>query len=147
MKIICENGFYKFYPQDAGDLLIWNGTKETLKPCRGFYTFEKLVDFPNFSLAGQFDFKNGLLWLKNYAGRPEDVMRENSLTYSIAAQMVLPTIAIISFANFDTGTVTVSSTLPQAYSYDGIRRIESFVCWWDKKFDIFKMGAIEYANI
>ena len=81
MKLICENGFYKFFPSFVGEVKLWenkNGTK--LFKVRNFWTFESLANFPNYSFAGQFVF--GIIpALKNYAGRPEDVLEKNQLTY------------------------------------------------------------------
>ena len=72
--MICENGFYKFFPSFVGEVKLWetkNGTK--LFKMRDFWTFESLANFPNYSFMGQFVF--GIIpALVNYAGSPEEAL-------------------------------------------------------------------------
>lgn len=95
MKLICENGFYKFFPSFVGEIKLWenkNGIR--LFKMRDFWTFESLANFPNYSFMGQFVF--GIIpALVNYAGSPEEVLAKNKLTYNVKLGTITPRALVV----------------------------------------------------
>lgn len=82
MKVICEHGYYKFFPEIANEVAIFESvTKRELVAVGDYYTFAKLAVLPNYSIEGQ-DF-GGIKAKKNFAGRIEDVFYENELKYNV----------------------------------------------------------------
>lgn len=82
MKVICKNGFYKFYPEAAYEIVQFQNTFGRSLVRRGdYYTFSKLADLPDYSIMGQM--YGGLVAIANYAGPVEDVFGENKLKYNV----------------------------------------------------------------
>ena len=82
MKVICEHGYYKFFPEYANEVAIFeNITGRELVAVGNYYTFAKLAILPDYSIEGQ-DY-GGIIAKKNYAGRVEDVFFENELKYNV----------------------------------------------------------------
>ena len=80
MKIICEHGYYKFYPETPNDLIIFSDTYGVdLVKVGDFYTYPELATLPDYSIKNQG--LGGFPAILNYAGKPWDVFRENKLNY------------------------------------------------------------------
>lgn len=88
MRVICEHGYYKFYPRneiEVSKLCQFYGVELFRKD--DYYTFEALLDLPSFSLKGH-DFGN-LIALENFEGAPWEVMRANGFVYSLSAKALV----------------------------------------------------------
>lgn len=80
MRIICDNGYYKFYPEATNELVLFEDRyKVALVKVDDFYTYPLLAALPDYSIQGQE--YGGLPAIINYAGRPWDVFRQNKLNY------------------------------------------------------------------
>lgn len=145
MKITGENGFYKFYPDDAGDLEVWESLNTKLTPYGDCYTFPELAEVEDYSFIG---WPIGLnLATTNYAGTPDEVLRENNLTYSLSLKSIVNKNLIIGFLTLYDGITTNSAELPQLYSINGFERLKAFSCYWDKGFNIYKFERLDYESI
>ena len=133
MKIVCEHGFYKFYPSSRSEVYDWN----TLFPDnkifheRDYYTFEALLEAPDYSIAG-LPFM-GIVALATVEGRIEDIFRENGFCYdflidgvSLILSKAIPALGI-TFSR-DCG---VASFLLQAGAVVKLRPTTGFVCFWN----------------
>lgn len=119
MRLVCEKGFYKFFPEYAGEVKLFQEKfGYSLYPCRDFFTFKALADFPDYSLTGHKIGGTLQIGVKNYSGRPEDVLHENGLTYSPALMSLISiAVANISFIDYsENDAVMTTSEIPQAYS-------------------------------
>lgn len=89
MKVICERGFFKFYPESTGEVAQFENTFKRSLVARGdYYTFEKLAPLPDYSIQGQT--YGGIPAKVNYAGRVEDVFYQNKLKYNIYNDIIQP---------------------------------------------------------
>lgn len=93
MRILCEHGYFKFYPRKASDPSYFASRYETtLVPVRDYFTFEALASLPRYSVIGAP--YAGVQALITYEGRePSEVMRENRLVYNLASNAVVPVAA------------------------------------------------------
>lgn len=119
MRLICERGFYKFYPEYTGEVKLFQRKFDfSLYPCRDFFTFKELADFPNYSLIGHRIKGTLQIGIVNYSGRPEDVLSENLLTYAPAlgqiVNIALANINTISYSEND--AYMTMSQIPQAFA-------------------------------
>lgn len=143
MKIICENGYYKFYPQKTGDLTLYG---QKLVAVKDYYTFPALAELPTYSI------KNKLFWgiipaEKTFCGRPEELLKVNNLTFNLDLNTITPISIVLNMADYAKGAYNSSPNLIQAYSYDGLKRINGFTAFLDVKLKIYKYESLEYANI
>ena len=148
MRLICENGFYKFYPDYIGEVMLWenrNGIKLYNKG--DFFTFKDLKDFPNYSLKGQIIVgeNNALV---NYTGRPEDVMFKNKLTFNLKTATITRADAIIQNLDYVSGAYLTFPKLPQAFALDeDLQPITGFSGFADVKMGTYKVERLFYENI
>ena len=104
MKIVCEHGFYKFYPANRNEVYDWN----TLYPDnklyheRDYYTFDALLEAQNYSIAGLPYL--AFVALATVEGRPEDVFRANLITYDFR----LDSISLLAANAFPATGITTS---------------------------------------
>lgn len=149
MKLICEKGFYKFFPDFVGEIKLWeskNGTR--LYKTKDFWTFESLAKFPNYSFAGQFFF-DLIPAIKNYAGRPEDVLEKNKLTYHVKLGTIAPrALVVLQRLNYATGAYLTFPNIPQAYALDkDLQQISGFEAFVDVRLNTYKVERFDYADI
>lgn len=143
MKIICKNGYYKFYPQKTGDLTLYG---QKLVPLKDYFTFPSLAELPKYSIQNQ------LFWgiipaEKTFCGRPEELLKVNNLTFNLDLNTITPTRLVLNLADYASGAYKSSPNLIQAYSYDGLKRISGFTAFLDVKLKMYKYESFEYANI
>jgi hypothetical protein len=109
MRIECEHGFYRFYPElsseiDAVELFGLGLVKHGI-----FYTFPALVSAPTYSIKGV---DNAIA---TYSGTPAEVMRQNKFVYSIADDAIVPMSSISGQVEIlSSGNYLACKTIPQA---------------------------------
>ena len=128
MRLVCERGFYKFYPEYAGEVKLFQRKfGYSLYPCRDFYTFKALAEFPDYSFIGHPIGNSLQIGIVNYAGRPEDVLSENKLTHAPAlgriVNIALANINSISYSEND-AYITMSQ-IPQAFARINLLKVAS----------------------
>lgn len=149
MRIICENGFYKFFPEKIAEVKRFQ-TKFGIElvPCEDYFTFPVLAALPKFSFIGH-PYSGVILGLANYAGKREEVMAANGLTYHILLRKL---ILKSTFAGFKKLEYVISNyiflnTLPQVYYYDDYGLITGFNGFVDVDFMKFKIERFFYAEL
>ncbi len=147
MKIICQNGFYKFYPQNVAEIARFeNKSGLELVRCDDYYTFPILAELPNFSFQGQI-YSGILPALVNFAGSREEVMAENGYCYNLALDKLALKSLVFEKANYFESNYIVANSLIQAYSYDSNGKINGFNGFVDVDFMKFKIDQFYYENI
>lgn len=149
MRLICEKGFYKFFPDYIGEVKLWenkNGIK--LYESRDFFTFQDLKNFPNYSFKGQKVF-NDIKASSNYAGKPEDVLAKNGLTYNIkTATITQRADALIQRLDYVNGAYLTFPSMPQAFALDkDLQPITGFSGFVDVKLGTYKVERLFYEDI
>lgn len=87
MKIICEFGFYKFYPASINELVIFASVfGKNLVKMEDFYTFASLASLPDYSIEGQ-KF-GGVTASVSFEGKPWEVFKQNALNYNLDADTI-----------------------------------------------------------
>ena len=149
MKLRCNNGFYKFYPDFVGEIKLWenkNGVR--LYPREDFWTFKDLAEFPNFSFTGQPLF--GLIpAIVNYAGRPEEVLAKNKLTFNVKMGTITPrALVLINRLDYAGGAFLTFPSLPQAFALDDdLQNVSGFEAFVDVRLNMYKIERLFYENI
>jgi len=147
MKIICENGFYKFYPQKIGDIMRFQKKYGVaLINCDDYFTFKVLADLPNYSFVGH-AYSELNLGLKNYAGTREKVMAENGYLYYQSTKGLVHKRTFVKRMNYEFGNYIIMDNLPQAYCYDAKGIISGFSGFIDIDYMKFKIERFFYENI
>lgn len=145
MRIICEKGFYKFFPQNISEIARFqNKSGIILVECEDYFTFPTLAALPNYSFTGQ-PYSGLFLGLKNYAGKREKVMAENGYTFYLKTQTLILKAAVFDKAKFFESLFIFSDSLPQAYSYDFKGIITGFYGFVDVDIMKFKIERFIYA--
>lgn len=148
MKLICENGFYKFFPDFVGEIKLWenkNGIR--LYKMRDFWTFQSLAEFPNYSFAGQF--VHGIIpALVNYAGSPEEVLKKNELTYNLKLGTITPrALVFLQRLQYAKGAYLTFPNIPQAYALDqDLQRVSGFEAFVDVRLNTYKIERLIHED-
>jgi len=148
MRIVCEKGFYKFFPQNVAEIARFqrNYSKDLiLAQVEDYFTFPILAALPNYSFAGQF-YSGILPALVNYSAKREQVLAENGYAFYQKTQNLILKSLIFEKANHFESNYIFSDSLPQAYSYDSIGKIESFYGFVDVDIMKFKIERFLYAS-
>lgn len=149
MRIICQKGFYKFFPQEIGDIKRFEAkTGTALIECEDYFTFPVLAALPNFSILGQI-YSGVILGLKTYAGKREEVLAQNGLTYHVKLKRLIlaSTFAGFTKMKYDYSNFIIMNELPQAYFYDDRGLITGFSGILDLNFMRYKIERFFYAEI
>lgn len=146
MRIFCENGFYKFFPETALDLPIFERkNKVSLVPFDGAYSFSSMTVYPRFSILGQL--YGSLPALATYAGRYADIFKENGFVYSLALGQVVPKalVALQTVAYTDGAAFLSASQMPQAGALNKKGYpISGFSARCEVEFNLFKIDRFFY---
>lgn len=143
MKIICDKGFYKFYPSSLADIRrFFDKYGMRLVQCEDFYTFEALATLPKYSILGQS--YAGLVATKTCSGSREEVMAKNLLTYNQATKSVAPIPSVVGKMDYSYSNYFVMSNLPQAFFYDNFGIITGFYGWANLDYMKFNIDQFNY---
>lgn len=149
MKIICKYGFYKFFPDFVGEVLLWENKNDVkLFQREDYFTFESLAKFPNYSFKGQL-LTSTIPASANFAGKPEEVMAKNRLTFNIKMDTITPrAIAYLQKLEYATGAFNSFPKLPQAFALDDNRKIiTGFEAFCDVRLNYYKVERLFYEDI
>jgi hypothetical protein len=151
MKIICEKGFYKFFPTDIAEVRRFGDKYGVpLVQCDDFFTFEVLAELPNYSIKGQ-PYSGVILALETWAGKREEVMTANGLTYDQSRKGLTlsssPSLFTKKMSYDISGNYIVMSNLPQAYFYDNGGLITGFHGWVNVDVMKFNIERFFYAEV
>ena len=144
MRIFCKNGYYKFYPQNIGDLKFFTeATGFKLKPEKDYYTFDTLADLDNYIFAG---WTLGLsIAIKNYAGDKAELLKANGVMYNYTIDQIVPTLSIIGKLRIDEGAYMATPELPQAGKFTGLlNRVTGFSGFYDWQLKVYKIERLFY---
>jgi len=146
LRINCEKGFYKFYPQNIAEVARFQVKYgKDLVQVDDYFTFAALASLPNFSfIAHPY---GSLVGLANYAGERAKVMAQNGYAFYQKTQTLILKTAIFEKANYFQSNYIFSDTLPQAYSYDSKGIITGFVGFVDVDIMKFKIERFFYEGI
>jgi hypothetical protein len=149
MRLICNKGFYKFFPDFIGEVKLWENKNGIRLYNRGeYWTFESLAKLPNYSFMGHLLY--GIIpATKNYAGDPVDVLAKNGLTYNVNLATITPkAFVIIQRLDYAEGAFLTFPSLPQAFALDkNLNTITGFEAFIDVKLNIYKVERFLYEDI
>jgi|AntAceMinimDraft_16_1070373.scaffolds.fasta_scaffold78048_2 hypothetical protein len=147
MRIICRKGYYKFYPQEIGEVRRFE-TKYGLDlvECEDYFTFPVLAELPNYSFVGH-SYSGLFLGLVNYAGVREDVLAANGYTFYQPTKSLVLKGSFLQKMDYDFSNFLFMTTLPQAYCYDSNGVISGFNGFVDVEFMRFKIERFFYESI
>lgn len=152
MIVNCINSFYKFIPENVGEVHIWEDYNEmSLTPVDDYFTFQELAEMPDYSFINGIFGGNLLLGgnvLKvNYAGEKSEVLRKNDLIFDYKEKEFINKNLIFETFDYDEDLYPNTPILPQAGSIRGLQRLTSFWGTWDYKFNIYKFMRLEYEGL
>ena len=146
MKVDCENGFYKFFTDNVGELRIWedyNGIK--LTRCGDFFTFEALAAMPNYSFTGAKLGEESLI--VNYAGDKAQVLKLNNLVYDYTTNKIVNKLKVLTGVYVDNDLFINTPILPQAGGKNGFKTLTGFSGFWNANYNMYKIESLKYENI
>lgn len=144
MRIFCKNGYYKFYPQNIGDLKFFTEvTGFNLKPEKDYYTFDTLANLDNYIFAG---WPLGLsVAIKNYAGDKAELFKNNKVTYNYTLDQIVPILTVVGSMRIDEGAFMATPELPQAHKFKGLsNRVTGFNGFYDWQLKVYKIERLFY---
>lgn len=95
MRVTCQHGYYKFYPDDNGSLARFSKLFYIdFVAVKDYYVFKGLETLKNYSIAGSIYYN--LPALKTFEGEPWEVMKENSFVFDLTTGLLLPSLSIIA---------------------------------------------------
>ena len=111
MRIKCLHGFFIFEEEYIGDISDFMSlTGWTLVPRGTYYTFEKLLEAPDYSLVGKTLVDTPAV--KTFAGKPWEVFEANAVVYDFVKALVVPIATIVQAAKLeDAGNYYLSNGL------------------------------------
>ena len=148
MRIICETGFYKFFPEKIAQIKRFQ-TKFGIElvPCEDYFTFPILAALPKFSFIGH-PYSGLIVGLANHAGKREEVLAANGLTYSVNLnRLVLASTLVFKKIDYSYSNFIFSNTLPQVYNYDDNGLITGFNGFVNVDFMKFNIERFIYQSI
>ena len=143
MRILCKNGYYKFFPTDIGGLKFFSELYGfNLKPENDYYTFEALQELNNYIFAG-WPIGSSIAF-KNYAGDKSELMKANSITYNYTTGQIVPILSIIGEMRIDQGAYMATPELPQAHKFLLNNRVTGFSGFYDWGLKLYKIERLFY---
>lgn len=146
MRVVCENGYYRFYPKRSSEVFLFCDYFNFALLRKGnYYTFPFLVNAPDHSIIT----KPYLNLLANalYEGNPWEVMGANRFVYNINSQILVPLDSVSTVIELiDTGDCFVPDvTMIQAGSLNRTgRRIKSFDSFFHQAYLQLRVVGVEY---
>ena len=144
MRITCQHGYYKFYPQTIGEVEIWRRDRGIdLVKCRDYMTFKECAEFPDYSFTGWI-LGNSIAKV-NYAGEPWEVMEKNGLAWTPllgVTEKILNTNLLTAVK----GACIYTADLPLCGHLVDLRPITGFVGFWFMDYNRFQIERFEYAG-
>ncbi len=147
MRILCRHGHFAFFPVHAGDISRFVSYYDlALARDEDYYTFPLLVGASRYSLQGKPYM--GVPAIATFEGdRPWDVLRRNSLVYSLAKKALVAKASIMIQANpIQAGYYYIGeSQLIQPGSLDKQgRRILSYDAEFDQDYNELRVSEMTY---
>lgn len=145
MRIDCIHGYFKIFETSPGQLSEFVSSYGfSIKRSGDHFTFAKLVDAPNYSLAGGVFL--GAPTTKRFSGQPWEVMRENGLVYNFSLDVVVPTATIIQRTELEQVGYVWSSKgllLPGSLTEDG-SRVKGYAAFYSSEKAQFRYSEVSY---
>lgn len=143
MKINCLHGYFVFHEERIGEIsefMSLFGLPIVFKD--DHFTFEFLADAPDFSIKTA-PYLNATA-IKTFAGKPWDVMRENSLVYNFDQGLLVPITSIATTAPIKAaGKYFVSPGLIMPGSLmDGGSRVKEYAAWFSTESMRFRYSEV-----
>lgn len=146
MRVTCQNGFYKFYPDYIGELKLYTSKQGFNLVAEGdYYTFPSLKALPDYSFIG-WPIGNALGKV-NFAGSKWDVMEKNGLVYSPKLGVVDKILNVGTQEVINGSAITYTLTLPLAGRFIGLQRIKGFTGFWFMDYNRYQIERFEYESI
>ncbi|MDR0676642.1 MAG: hypothetical protein LBF97_06350 [Elusimicrobiota bacterium] len=143
MKIICENSFYKFYPNSTNELDFLKYNFDNIVLQNNYWTFEFLANLKHFSIRN-FKYAN-LVSTKTYSGRVEKVLLENKFVYDIADNKLKNLDDMKNSIKYYLMDFIAIDGFPMAGNFLDKKRLKSFSGYWDtRRSGIITMETIEF---
>jgi hypothetical protein len=146
LKIKCLHGFFLFTETQVGQVSDFiKGTEIELVAENDYFTFEKLIDAPHYSLVGKPYI--GAVITSSLEGKPWEIMRENNLVYNLTLDLVVPLLSITQIVSvLNGGNKYLSNGLiqPGSLTTSG-QRIISYTAWYNRGTQRWKFSEIEYV--
>lgn len=143
MRIICRNGYYKFFPEDTGALKFFSEQNGfNLKPEKDYFTFDTLQELDGYIFKG---WPIGLsVATQNYAGEKSELLKANGLTYNYTIDQIVPIVSVIGNMRIDEGAYLASPILPQAHKFYNLNRVTGFSGFYDWRLKVYKIERLFY---
>lgn len=145
MRIVCKNGFYKFYPASVKELyFLAEYLNATLIKDGDYYTFAHLAALRDYTFTG-WNY-GGALTTNSFAGDKEDIFKANGFVYNYSKNTVELYFPYVGMIDVDKGAFISAKVMPQAYFLDPdtMQRITGFLGYFDFDYNMFMIEELYY---
>lgn len=146
MRVECQNGYYKFFPDFIGELKLFTAQQKLHLVAEGdYYTFPALKNMPDYSFIG---WKIGnSIGKVNFAGSKWDVMEKNDLAFNPKLGVVDRIINAGTQEVINGAEITYTLSLPLVGRFIGLKQIRGFSGFWFMDFNRYQIERFDYAGI
>jgi len=147
LRINCIHGYFIFDEVTSGELSDFVSVVGLpLARKENYFTFEALVDAPEYSITGQ-PYLNATA-IKTYAGPPWEIMRENGLVYNFDIGLLVPIASItrtVTIAQAGNVFVSPGLILPGSLTDEG-ERVKDYAAWFSTDRMRFRYSEVSYVD-
>jgi hypothetical protein len=145
MRVDCMHGYFKFTEESAGQISTFMSTFGVDLALAGdHFTFEDLVEAPDYSLPGGFFL--GCPTIVAFEGEPWEVMRANGLVYDFSKGLVIPIVGVVQLIQLEASGnffVTSGMIVPGSLTDEG-KRVTDYSAFYLESRMNFKYSEIDY---
>jgi len=133
MNLKVKHGYFMFRETKVGQISDFMSlTGVSLVPKDDYYTFESLLDAPEYSLIGGTVLNAAAI--ATFEGKPWEVFEENSLVYNFSTDLVVPILTIVQKTTISPAGnrfISPGLILPGSVTDDG-SRVKDYAAWFSR---------------
>lgn len=146
MKIKCLHGFFTFEETKVGQISdFMSRFGLSIVPWRDIYTFEDLLNFPDYSLKNKSLL--GATASANFEGEPWEIFDANGLVYDFDKGLVVPIASISQTTSINVAgnrMVSPGLILPGSLTDRGLR-VKDYSAWFSRDTLRFLYSEVTYV--
>ena len=146
MKLDCIHGYFllrETKPGQVSSYMSLTGLKFVAKD--DYYTFEKLLDAPVYSIKGSPYLLTPAI--KTFEGKPWEVFEENAIVYDFSTGLLRPIMTVTQMTKVQLAGNLLSSPgliLPGSITDDG-KRVKGYSAWYSRSRMRWVYTAVYYV--
>lgn len=145
MQVNCLHGYFIFRETRCGEMSRFSSIFGLpLSSQDDYYTFDPLLDAPDYSIAGNLYLEAPAL--KTFEGKPWEIMEKNGLVYNFNTELIVPIESVTQLVEIKQASnyfLSDGLILPGSVTDDG-SRVTDYSAWFYFDLMKFKYTEIDY---